>query len=119
MVLKDVKYDATPKKDTDTKTGVIQGGGSTTQATPQNYGIWNLGFSTVGTYNDFVNFTKDLENNLRIVDISSVQFSSDTGAGGSASSSASTLSPTSTSTQTLASQSYKYDFKIKTYWLKN
>jgi len=39
-----------------------------------------------------------------MVDISSVEFSSDTG---------------SVSAKTKPSDSYKYDFKIKTYWLKN
>lgn len=114
MILKDVKYDTTSSADTAAnKTGVVQGGGAAPKALSQDFGVWNLAFSTVGTYSDFINFTNDLENNLRIVDISSVQFSSDTGTG------ASSLSPTSTSTQNISTQSYKYDFKIKTYWLKN
>jgi Tfp pilus assembly protein PilO len=101
MVLKDVKYNVT---DDDTTTpqavGAIQGGGN---SLPKDYGIWNLEFSTQGTYNNFVNFVKDLENNLRIVDISSVQFSSNVGMG---------LNPS-------LPEAYKYGFKIRTYWLKN
>jgi len=109
MVLKDVKYDT--KSEETTETGAIQGGAKT-QAVSKDYGVWDLAFSTTGTYSNFINFTRDLENNLRIVDISSIQFSSDTGSSSSKSSGSSLSSAPS-------SQSYKYDFKIKTYWLKN
>ena len=101
MVLKDVKYDAT-----DPATGTSQGG-KITKGTPTNYGVWDLSFSTTGTYGNFLNLLKDLEKNLRIVDISSIQFSSNTTSG-----LGSSLNP-------LSSDSYKYDFQIKTYWLKN
>lgn len=109
MTLKDIKYSATDTA----KKGAPSGGATTVQGggvaplTPKNYGVWDLEFSTMGTYNNFLNFTRDLERNLRIVDVSSIQFSSET-SGGSKS------SPNS-----LSSESYKYDFKIKTYWLKN
>ncbi|MEI7765252.1 MAG: hypothetical protein WCI93_01555 [bacterium] len=115
MVLKDVKYDASQAQ-ADTK-GTIAKTTDTTDATTaqpkvantpptksKEYGIWNLEFSTEGTYSNFINFTKDLESNLRIVDISSIAFSSD---------SSSILG------KTKPSDSYKYNFKIKTYWLKN
>ena len=103
MVLKNVKYDATEKKDTTQPNNTMQ-----TEIVPQtnsNYGIWNLEFSTQGSYSNFLNFTKDLENNLRIVDISSIDFSSDTGTVGAGKS-------------TTSSDNYTYTFKIKTYWLK-
>jgi len=104
MVLKNVKYDATNNNTTTPQTGgVIQGG---TSSSGKNYGTWNLGFSTQGTYDNFINFIKDLENNLRVVDISSIQFSS------SANSTSTGLNPSSP-------EAYKYDFTIKTYWLKN
>jgi len=106
MVLKDVRYDATDTTTTPqtTATGVAQKG---KVSSGNNFGVWNLEFSTQGTYDNFIKFVKDLENNLRIVDISSIQFSSGTGTGTSTG-----LNPSSVST-------YKYDFKIKTYWLKN
>jgi Tfp pilus assembly protein PilO len=106
MILKDVKYNTKEDTNSTVVTGaVVQGAGSLMQA-PQNYGIFDLEFSTVGTYNNFINFTKDLESNLRIVDVSSVVFSSNvTGTGANA--------------NTSAPEVYKYDFKIKTYWLKN
>jgi len=110
MALKDVKYDTLVKKDVTTGTGIAVGSGATettkegiAKNLPKNYGIWDLEFSTQGTYNNFVNFVKDLEKNLRIVDISSIEFSSSVGTG---------LNPS-------LSEAYKYSFKIKTYWLKN
>jgi Tfp pilus assembly protein PilO len=112
MVVKNIKYDTTDTNSTVSTGGTgasaapvvggIQGGG-TLQVASKNYGTWNLGFSTTSTYNNFINFTKDLEKNLRIVDVSSIQFSSGTSVG---------LSPNSPG-------SYNYDFNLKTYWLKS
>ncbi len=102
MVLKDVQYDSTVKKET--SSSVVAGGGVAQSIEDnKNYGTWNLEFSTKGTYTNFLNFIKDLENNLRIVDIASIEFSSDAGVG---------ANPSSVN-------SYQYTFKIKTYWLKN
>jgi Tfp pilus assembly protein PilO len=107
MILEDVKYNATQIDTKNPTVGVItppsQPTGTLTQDNNKQYGIWNLEFSTEGTYPNFINFTKDLESNLRIVDISSVAFASDAVPLGK-------QKPT---------DSYKYDFKIKTYWLKN
>ncbi len=105
MVLKDVKYNVT-QADTNnaTTTGPVVQGGSV--ATSKDYGVFDLEFSTSGTYDNFINFTKDLESNLRIVDISSIEFSSNP------------VSADNTS-KANSSEVYKYDFKIKTYWLKN
>jgi len=110
MVLKDVKYNATKTGTADATTtgGTVIQGGSVAQ-TPKDYGIFDLEFSISGTYDNFINFTKNLESNLRIVDISSIEFSSNTGNAGSADSNQKANSP----------EIYKYDFKIKTYWLKN
>jgi Tfp pilus assembly protein PilO len=99
MVLKDVRYDtASGNKANDVTTG------SDFTATKQtSYGTWDLEFSVQGTYFNFLSFLKDLENNLRIVDVVSVDFSSGS---------------TSVTNPNL-SESYKYSIKIKTYWLKN
>ena len=97
MVLKDVKYD-TVEEVVDPK-GI-------TQALPiladsrKGYGVWNLEFSIEGSYDNFMAFLGDMENNLRLVEVESVSFSSNTGGGPGA-------------------NVYKYGFKIKTYWLKN
>lgn len=105
MVLKDVKYSTVDNTSAAVPVnGAIQGGQPASPAS-KDYGIFNLEFSTTGSYNDFINFTKDLESNLRIVDISSIAFSSDTGA--------------SVNSKTITPEVYKYDFKIKTYWLKS
>ncbi|MFA6076930.1 MAG: hypothetical protein WC735_02540 [Candidatus Paceibacterota bacterium] len=108
MALKDVTYSPTDSAKSTTSSGgaVVKGGGAV-QTPNRDYGVWDLSFSTTGTYDNFLNFTRALEGNLRIVDISSVQFSSDTSSG------------TKTATGSPSPDSYKYDFKIKTYWLKN
>ena len=72
MVLKNVKYDSVSDDNTMQATTNTQ----TLTGSNKNYGAWDLEFSTQGTYNNFLNFLKDLENNLRIIDISSIQFSS-------------------------------------------
>lgn len=105
MTLKDVKYDAKNKTDT----ALQEVGGSeivdkTIKQDSKEYGTWDLGFSVKGSYPNFLSFIKDLENNLRIVDISSVSFSS-----------VSTLAPD----KMQSSDTYQYNFNIKTYWLKN
>ncbi len=100
MVLKDVKYNA--EESVEAKpTNAKQAGSGAKSATSKDYKVLNMEFSVSGTYNNFINFTKDLESNLRIVDISSISFSSEVD---------SKTNPTGL---------YKYNFKIKTYWLKN
>ncbi len=103
MVLKDVKYDSVKKNDAQTQGAPIPAGSTAAQAMNKEYGQWNLEFSTQGTYNNFLNFVQDLESNLRIVDVSSIVFTSNVGSG---------LNPS-------FAEAYKYGFKIKTYWLKN
>lgn len=100
MAIKDVRYDTT--SETKDSTQIV--GKNVKAVSSKSYGILNFEFSTQGTYNNFINFIKDLENNLRIVDISSIQFSS--------SSSSIGLNPK-------LLEAYKYNFSIKTYWLKN
>jgi len=100
MVLKNVKYDAGED------VAVTEEGeevATTEEEAPKDYDVWNLEFSSSGSYSNFISFIKDIENNLRIVDISSIQFSSNTNLGAGSS----------------LSEVYTYDFKIKTYWLKN
>lgn len=118
MVLKDVKYDVLKKNEEKTgSTTTAPSAGPATEAVSvagntlpagdnKNYGAWDLEFSVQGNYYNFLNFLRNLESNLRIVDIASVDFSSDTG--GEVGLNA--VQP---------SNSYKYQFKIRTYWLKN
>ncbi|HAS80766.1 MAG: hypothetical protein UR25_C0003G0032 [Candidatus Nomurabacteria bacterium GW2011_GWE1_32_28] len=105
MVLKDIKYDTTNKE---VQTENAKGFNTEIKDTsPLGYRILNLEFSSQGTYNNFISFIKDLENNLRIVDISSVEFSS------------SSTASFNEGVNLSLSEIYKYNFKIKTYWLKN
>lgn len=102
MSLRDVKYDT--DKILEAKAGAPVQGGAAVQTIARDYGVWTLGFSTTGTYANFSSFLKDLEKNLRIVDIESIAFTSDVGGA--------VLNPS-------FKEAYKYDFKIRTYWLKN
>ena len=110
MVLKDVKYNVTKEEESSTtdkpKATTGQRGAVATTLTNKDYGVWDLEFSTTGTYSNFLNFTRDLEKNLRLVDVSSIQFSSD-------------VALSANATGSILPETYKYSFKIKTYWLKN
>ena len=109
MKLKDVKYDSTATP-TSTATGTtaptlnIVKTNTGIQNSSEDFGTWNLEFSTQGSFDNLIAFIKDLESNLRIVDVSSITFSSNSGVGLG-------VVPTP--------GGYKYSFKIKTYWLKN
>jgi Tfp pilus assembly protein PilO len=110
MALKNVKYNTVPKEEKKSVTTSpspevvpVLGGGVVDEFLNKDYGGWDLEFTTSGSYNNFVNFTKDLEKNLRIVDVSAINFSSDVGS----------------EAKPALSEVYQYTFKIKTYWLKN
>ena len=105
MTLRDVRYNAETPEGTGGQAlnAGIQGG--YVQGGSPDYGVWDLQFVTRGTYDNFVSFIKDLERNLRIVDISAVEFSSETAA--------------SVSSDPISSQQYEYRFSIRTYWLRN
>lgn len=98
MSIKDVKYNS--KEENNASVGQRSGGGNVS-AGP--YGIWNLQFSTNGTYDNFVRFLEGLEKNLRIVDVSSINFT------------AQDVPGLNSSIQRV----YKYDITLKTYWLKS
>ncbi len=96
MTINNVKFDAPTAA-----TSADQFAGATPGAIAEaakEYGTFNLEFSTEASYGNFLKFIGDLEKSLRVVDISSVTFSS---------------------SDTNVLNSYKYNIKIKTYWLKN
>lgn len=66
------------------------------RAAQKDYGIFNLTFSVSGTYQNFLNFLKQLEASLRIVDIQSIDFSSGD----------------------KTNSNYTFLLKVDTYWLK-
>ena len=100
MLLRNVQYNAEAGLPA---TGVVAPAGARREAR-KDYGVLELEFTTSGSYSDFLNFIRDLENNLRIVDISAVDFSSEVG---------------TSINKTIASEIYDYNLKVKTYWLRN
>ncbi len=63
--------------------------------TQKDYGTFELEFTVIGPYDNFINFITDLEKSLRIVDISQVDITPKEGS------------------------NLKYVVKIQTYWLKS
>jgi Tfp pilus assembly protein PilO len=68
-------------------------------ATGEPYQDFTISFETTGQYQNFLSFLSDLEANLRVIDITKIEFSP------------------SASTQALTS-SMSYKITLKTYWLK-
>ena len=68
-----------------------------------SYGVFPMEFSIEGKYNTFISFMKELERNLRIIDVKSISFSSSSQAG---------------SKNGEGSDIYIYSLKVQTYWLK-
>lgn len=88
-ILRNVEYQTDQEKATTT----------TPEAVRKPYGEFTISFQTVGQYKNFLAFLSDLEQNLRLVDVTEVQFS----------------------TNELGSQSgtsMTYKVTLKTYWLK-
>lgn len=94
LSLKNIKYDVA-QKDADVAAN------SRTKAPAKPYKAFEIAFSTEGTYENFLLFLKDVEKNLRIIDIGNISFSVVDGQSG-----------------TVPTGVYRYDFKIKTYWLQ-
>lgn len=89
MIPQDIKYDV--PRQTSQQNVAVQG--------QKEYGTFDLEFSVVSTYPNFTKFLNEIEQSLRIVDISSITFAYDKNAG--------------------AVQAYKFTLKVRTYWLKN
>ncbi len=102
MVLRDVKYN-TDNGEASAQVSPVPRATPSGVISQKDYGVWELEFSTNGSYANFTNFLKALERNLRVVDVSSIEFSSNLG----------------TIPNPSQNDSYKYNFKVKTYWLKN
>ena len=66
------------------------------------YGSFPIEFTTEGDYNTFVLFLKDLEHNLRLIDIKSISFTV----------------PQGDKNGIINPNIYTYNLKIETYWLK-
>jgi hypothetical protein len=66
------------------------------------YGTFEVDFDTQASYDNFLLFLKDLEHNLRLIDIQSISFNS----------------PSTNTTTAGGTPLYTYSLKIQTYWLK-
>lgn len=100
MPIKDLKFDPLRKKTT--TTGGVVSAIASNDTRP--YGVFPIEFTTEGDYNSFVSFLKDLETNLRLVDIRNVTFTVPTvGA---------------KNQEGINPNIYKYTLKVETYWLK-
>lgn len=76
--------------------------GADDPSTASQYGTFDMQFRTQATYETFVLFLKDLEHNLRQIDVKGISFS---------------VSDASKQTG-LEQNIYEFSLKIKTYWLK-
>lgn len=111
IVVKNVNFDPTQidREDGDFEEGVKDTASSTTQSIPKRettetnsfYDTFLLEFTIEGSYADFVKFLQELEMNLRIVDISNINFVA-----------------TSVDRNGDFSDVYDYTFTTKTYRLK-
>lgn len=104
MPIKDIKFDSKSIEDGSSSKIVNVFAGGVPSAN-LSYGIFPMEFSVEGKYETFISFLKELEKNLRIVDVKSISFNS---------SSASSLDPKNPDSSSI----YSYSLKVQTYWLK-
>ncbi|TSC67038.1 MAG: hypothetical protein G01um101472_557 [Parcubacteria group bacterium Gr01-1014_72] len=82
-------------KNVEVTTGSASDSSSAALATgPEQYGSIGLAFTVSTTYENFLDFLKDLERSLRLVDVTALTFASS------------------------KKDQYEYNVSIKTYWLK-
>ncbi len=113
--LRNLNYDA-PQASTKTGTAGTASAGAApvANATPtlspsvsqSTYGQFVISFETTGQYSNFLSFMSDLEQNLRLVDITDVEFTP-----AQATSTGTTTAPT-------AATGLGYKVTLTTYWLK-
>ncbi|MBI3632665.1 MAG: type 4a pilus biogenesis protein PilO [Candidatus Vogelbacteria bacterium] len=72
----DINQIASDKGMTIRNISIKGGNGSSVGPDTRPYGVATLGFSVTGTYQTFKDFLKDLETSLRLIDVTSVSFSS-------------------------------------------
>lgn len=99
MSLDTIKFDATQAATpTSTVSALSAATPGTVAAATSGYGTFNLEFTTTASYDSFMSFLKDVESNLRLTDIQSVDFSAP---------------------EDLNKKTMTYTVKLSTYWLKN
>jgi len=113
VFLKEIKFDAidVSEKVPDKEQGQIKSSPIVAVEGTQPYNIFNLEFTVEGNYQSFIAFAKEVEMNLRIINIKSVSFST----------------PTVQTTKIKDAKEdkiqnpdfYEFTLKVETYWLKN
>ena len=98
MPVKDIRFE--PIKTNITGNTIV----SSVSSDNKPYGVFPFEFTTEGKYDQFILFLKDLETNLRLVDVKSISFTVPDYNG-------KIVSGTDPSV-------YKYSVKVETYWLK-
>lgn len=101
MPIKDIKFDPVKKDNTSIDPNIIVAEG---EMDNRPYGVFPIQFTTEGKYDAFILFLKDLEYNLRLVDIKSVDFNIPDASVKNA--------------DGVDPNVYSYTLKVETYWLK-
>jgi Tfp pilus assembly protein PilO len=105
MPIKNIKFDTKSLESTDTS--VVQDSVVVAQNDPADYlpyGIFPMEFIIEGRYEVFTSFLKDLERNLRLVDVKSISFNVNT--------------PSAVQLNVPSTNINSYTLKVETYWLK-
>jgi hypothetical protein len=100
--LRNVDYnpDQVPTTGTPAKTTTARTDDPATAQRP--YGEFVISFQTTGQYSNFLSFLSDLEQNLRLVDVTNIEF----------------LPSSATGTTQTGASGLSYKVTLKTYWLK-
>lgn len=101
MPIKDIKFDPIKKDSTPTDPNMIV---AETEIDSRPYGVFPIEFTTEGKYDTFIPFLKDLEYNLRLIDVKSVSFT--------------VPDADPKNSQGVDPNVYSYKVKVETYWLK-
>lgn len=99
MPISDMKFEIKETNNTSTTKNVIE---ANDPSSSLPYGIFPMQFSTEGSYSNFVDFLKDLEDNLRVIDVKAISFNVNN----------------PSLNKTGQSNTYNYSLKVQTYWLK-
>lgn len=101
MPIKNIKFEPIQKDNVSTDPNMIV---SDSPEDNRPYGVFPVEFTTEGSYDKFIPFLKDLESNLRLIDVKSISFS---------------VPDTSNKTAVnIDPNIYTYSLKVETYWLK-
>jgi hypothetical protein len=104
MPIKNIKFDAPVSAGNQSNSTEGSKSGFVISSDPKSslpYGSFSIDFDTEGSYSSFLLFLKDIEHNLRLVNVKSVNFTVPASGGAEPN-----------------SDSHSYSLKVETYWLK-